>query len=158
MMFAQTTVEAPKYGASSREAQISVESVPAPTRKATVPKRVVDESAAGHEPARATLLGLVVLGPVLGRVARLLRRDRDLLRRDLARDDRDVDLVLVLAVDEDRRARLELAAEHEVGEGILDVALDRAAQRPGAHRRVVALLDQQLLRLVGQLDGHFVQR
>src|SRR5919197_4905352 len=138
MMFAQTTVEAPKYGASSREAQISVESVPAPTRKATVPKRVVEEIAAGHEPARATLLGPVVLGPVLGQVGRLLRRNRDLLRRDLARDDGDVDLVLVLTVDEDRRATLELAAEHGVGKRVLDVALDRPPQRPRAHRRVVA--------------------
>ena len=57
-----------------------------------------------------------------------------------------------LPVDEDRRAGLELAAEHEVRERVLDEALDRAAQRPGAHRRVVALVDEQLLRLVGQLD------
>src|SRR5438046_1189280 len=122
MMFAQTTVDAPKYGASSREAEISVESVPPPTKNATVPKRVVEEIA-GQEPARARLLG-VVGRLVLGRVARLLGRDRDLLRRDLARDDRDVDLVVVLAVDENRRARLELAAEHEVRQRVLDEALD----------------------------------
>ena len=75
-----------------------------------------------------------------------------------AGDDRDVDLVLglALAVDQDRRAGLELAAEHEVGERILDEALDRAAQRAGAHRRVVALLDQQLLRLLGELDAGLV--
>jgi hypothetical protein len=37
MMFAHTTVEAPNEGASSREAEISVASVPAPTRNATSP-------------------------------------------------------------------------------------------------------------------------
>src|SRR5215210_974054 len=35
MMFAQTTVELPKYGASNREAAISIASVPAPARKTT---------------------------------------------------------------------------------------------------------------------------
>jgi hypothetical protein len=46
--------------------------------------------------------------------------------------DLDLDLVVrvALLVDEDRRAGRDLAAEHEVGERILDVALDRAAQRP----------------------------
>ncbi len=39
MMFAHTNVEAPKYGASRREAQISVASVAPPTRKATTPRR-----------------------------------------------------------------------------------------------------------------------
>src|SRR5207247_7868545 len=66
---------------------------------------------------------------------RLVRRDGDLLwlgRR--AFDDRDFDqrLVrtgLVSAVDHDRRAFLELPAEHEVRERVLDQALDRAAQR-----------------------------
>ena len=52
----------------------------------------------------------------------------------------------------------ERAAEDEVGERILDAALDRAAQRPGAHRRVVALLDEQLLRVVGELDRRLVLR
>src|SRR5207302_4102035 len=86
---------------------------------------------------------------------RLLGRHGHLLGRYLARDERDVDLVAGLAVfgpraaDEDRGAGLELASEHEVGQRILDEALDRAAQRPGAHRRVVALVDEQLLRLVG---------
>ena len=90
---------------------------------------------------------------------RLLRRDRDLLGRDVGRKDDDVHVLgVALAADEDRRAGLELAAEHEVGERVLDEALDRAAQRPGAHRRVVALLDEQLLRLVRQLDRDLVQR
>jgi hypothetical protein len=39
MMFAQTIVEFPKYGASSREAAISVASVPAPPVKTTAPSR-----------------------------------------------------------------------------------------------------------------------
>jgi hypothetical protein len=39
MMFAQTIVELPKYGASSREAAISVASVPAPAVKTTRPRR-----------------------------------------------------------------------------------------------------------------------
>src|SRR5512133_2887211 len=89
----------------------------------------------------------------------LLRRDGDLLGRDLARDDGHVDLFgLALAGDENRRARLERATEDEVRERILDHALDRAAQRAGAHRRVVALLDEQLLRLVRQLDRDVVRR
>jgi hypothetical protein len=39
MMLAQTMVELPKYGASSREAAISVASVPAPAVKTTTPRR-----------------------------------------------------------------------------------------------------------------------
>src|SRR2546430_664012 len=39
MMFAQTIVELPKYGASSRDAPISVASVPVPARKTTIPSR-----------------------------------------------------------------------------------------------------------------------
>src|SRR5690242_634357 len=84
-------------------------------------------------------------------VRRLLRRNGDLLRRDLAGDDGHVDLLrIALAGHEDRRAGLERAAEHEVGERILDHALDRAAQRPGAHGGVVTLLDEELLGLVRQ--------
>src|SRR6266699_3054854 len=39
MMFAQTIVELPKYGASSRDAPISVARVPVPARKTTIPRR-----------------------------------------------------------------------------------------------------------------------
>ena len=46
--------------------------------------------------------------------------------------------------------------QHLVGERVLDVALDRAAQRPGAHRRVPALVDQQLLRLLVELQLQLV--
>ena len=49
-------------------------------------------------------------------------------------------------------ARHELALEHEVGQRVLDVALDRPAQRAGAHRRVPALLDEEVLRALGQLE------
>src|SRR5919197_276951 len=149
MMFAQTTVEAPKKGASRREAEISVARVAPPTSSATSPSltwRVTDTFYRGSGRGRG----------LLGRIARLVRRDRDLLGRDLARNDRDVDLVLVLAIDEDRRAGAELAPEDEVGQRVLDVALDRAAQRPGAHRRVVALLDEELLRGVRELDRGLV--
>src|SRR5712691_9293819 len=73
---------------------------------------------------------------VLARGERLLRRNRHLLRRHLARNEGDVDLfarlpVLVrLAADEDRRAGLDRAPEYVVRERVLDEALDRAAQRP----------------------------
>src|SRR5438105_3948374 len=100
-------------------------------------------------------------GALLGGVARGglgLRGSADggRLRGRHGRDHLDVDLFLVLALDDDRRARRHRAAEDEVGERILDQALDRTAQRPGAHRRVVALLDEHFLRLQGQLDRHLV--
>src|SRR4029453_10950671 len=47
MMFAQTTVELPKDGAGSREAAISVASVPAPAVKTTTPNRRRLTAAAG---------------------------------------------------------------------------------------------------------------
>ena len=52
----------------------------------------------------------------------------------------------------------ELAAEDEVGERVLDQALDRTAQRSCPHRRVVALLDEQLSGIVGELDDRSVFR
>src|ERR671931_2711854 len=107
MMFAQTTVEAPKKGASRREAEISVARVAPPTSSATSPSltwRVTDTFYRGSDRGRGLLGRLARLVVVLaGRIARLVRRDRDILGRDLARNDRDVDLVLVLAIDEDRR-------------------------------------------------------
>src|SRR5439155_7192038 len=162
MMFAQTKVEAPKYGASSREAEISVDRVPPPTTNATRPNSSVDASSRTRAGASAALAtspvyeGLLVVLVVVGRVPRLVGRNRDLLGRDLTRDDRDVDLVLVLAVDEDGRAGLERAAEDEVGQRILDEALDRPAERPGAHRRVVTLLDEELFGRLGELDRGLV--
>ena len=55
-------------------------------------------------------------------------------------------------VDDHGRARRHLGAQDEVGERILDEALDRAPQRPGAHRRIPALLDEQVLGLLGELE------
>src|SRR5438309_9737533 len=79
---------------------------------------------------------------LVGSVGRLFRRHGDLFGRYLARDHGHVDLFgLALARDEDRRARLERAAEDEVRERVLDHALDRAAERPCAHRRGIAPLD-----------------
>ena len=39
-------------------------------------------------------------------------------------------------------------AQHEVRQRVLDVALDRPAERTGTHRRVPALLDQEVLGLL----------
>src|SRR5947209_19492448 len=84
-----------------------------------------------------------------------LRADADGLALALRRRDGDLDLgllaVLVLAVDLDGRAGLHVArAQHLVGERILDVALDRTAERTGSHRGIPTLLDQQVARVVGQ--------
>src|SRR5919202_1662819 len=94
---------------------------------------------------------LVVLGRAFGLFAAFLAgRHRHLLRLGRgAWDERDVDFVLVLAGDEDGRVRRQRAAEDEVGERVLDEALDRAPERPRAHGRVVALLDEEVLRVVG---------
>ena len=47
-----------------------------------------------------------------------------------------------------------LAVEDLLGEHVLDLALDRAAQRPGAEHRVEATRRQQLLGRLGQLERH----
>src|SRR5918992_5108331 len=66
MMFAQTIVELPKYGARRREAAISVASVPAPPMNTTTPRRV-----------RLTVVGTGLLRlPVANRLWRSRRRDR----------------------------------------------------------------------------------
>ena len=49
---------------------------------------------------------------------------------------------------------LELAVENLLRQHVLDLPLDRAAQRPGAERRVVALLRQQRLRRGRELQAH----
>src|ERR1035441_3297231 len=64
-------------------------------------------------------------------------------------------LALLLAlgrVDHDGRAGGQLLAEDEVGERVLDVALDRPTQWAGAHGGVPALFDQQVLGGLGQLE------
>src|SRR5439155_13612274 len=69
-------------------------------------------------------LGKLLASPALGADA-----DRRLLLLGL--DDRQAHLAVLLGggVDYDGRAGRDLFAQHEVGERVLDVALDRAAQR-----------------------------
>jgi hypothetical protein len=57
MMFAQTIVELPKYGASRRDAAISVASVPAPPVKTRMPRRerLTDLAAAAGADVAASL-------------------------------------------------------------------------------------------------------
>ena len=49
---------------------------------------------------------------------------------------------------------LQLVEQDPLGQRVLDLALDGAAQRPGTQHRVVALLRQELLGVVGQLQAH----
>ncbi len=112
----------------------------------------------GERARRRSRLVLLVL-----RFVRLVRRHGHRLGGDLALDDPHLDLWLVgpwvgATVDKDRRALGQLATEDEVRKRVLDQALDRAEQRPGAHRRVVALLDEELLRLLRELDRCAVHR
>src|SRR4051794_32790102 len=65
----------------------------------------------------------------------------------------DVAVVALLRdLDHHRPARHELALEHEVGQRVLDVALDGPAQRTGAHGRVPALLDEEVLGALRELE------
>ena len=48
----------------------------------------------------------------------------------------------------------QLAEEDLLREHVLDLALDRAAQRPGTQDRVVAPLGEQVLGRAGELDAH----
>src|SRR6266487_240619 len=61
---------------------------------------------------------------------------------------------VALAVDEDDLAGAQLVEQDPLGQRVLDLALDGPAQRPGAQHRVVALLGQELLGVVGQLQAH----
>src|SRR3712207_4340021 len=56
-------------------------------------------------------------------------------------------------VDRYRVAGVELAADDPAGERVLDVPAYRPRERPGAELRVVALLCEELLGRVGDLDG-----
>src|SRR5207245_1625315 len=64
------------------------------------------------------------------------RGGRGLLERELA----------VLGVDHDRVALAELVLEQALRQRVLDLALDRALQRPGAVSRIPAGIRDQLLR------------
>src|SRR5699024_7887907 len=57
-------------------------------------------------------------------------------------------------VDRHVLATLEVAVEDPLGELVLDVALDGAAQRPGAEHRVVAAFGHQVVCRLGELDVH----
>src|ERR1700722_19628596 len=72
----------------------------------------------------------------------------------LGLDDRELDLALCLrvGVHHDGGAGSQLLAQHEIGEWVLDVALDRTAQRARAHRGIPALVDKQILGGLRQLQ------
>src|SRR4051794_22361028 len=94
---------------------------------------------------------------VVHRLALALLAAADADRRGLLGrlDDRELDLFLGALgrrLDQDGRARRELGPQDEVGQRVLDVALDRPAQRAGAHRGVPALLDQEVLRRLGEVQ------
>ena len=66
----------------------------------------------------------------------------------------DVEVEVVVAdADGDAGVLGELLAEQLLGEGVLDVLLDGAAEGPGAELGAVALLDEEALGLGGELDG-----
>src|SRR6478672_1243557 len=58
-----------------------------------------------------------------------------------------------LGVDHDRLAGAELLPQDLLRHRVLDQALDGTAQRPGTERRVVALLREEVLGAVRQLDA-----
>src|SRR4051812_46114814 len=91
------------------------------------------------------------------RLARTGRCDRWRVggdRLDLAAEGELLAVVGGLGVDDDDLAGLELAVEDLLGQDVLDVALDRPAQRSGAQHRVVTLLREQPLGVVRHLDRH----
>ena len=61
---------------------------------------------------------------------------------------------LGVRVDHDRRARLVLAEQEVLGEDVLDQVLDRPAERTRAECRVLAELDDVVLRRLGDLEAH----
>src|SRR4029079_18709063 len=61
--------------------------------------------------------------------------------------------VVAFGVDNDGFARVEFLPQDLLGQRVLDEALDRTAQRPGAERGVVTLLRQHELGVVGELEA-----
>ena len=59
-----------------------------------------------------------------------------------------------LESDADLSARRDLTEEDPLGELVLDHGLDGPAQRAGAHRRVIALLREELTGRLGDVQGH----
>src|SRR4051812_38072442 len=123
----------------------------------------VGQSGCGAAPYLRLRIAVRRRGGGLGDVARALRavllllaagaadRGRHLLRLAHRQGHLGVG-ALRGALDHDGRAGGELRAQDEVRERVLDVALDRAAQGTGAHGRVPALLDEQLLGRLGELQ------
>src|SRR5690606_23613138 len=70
----------------------------------------------------------------------------------ISRDEGELVLAFLMA-DLDDLARVELVAQDRLAEGVLDVVLDRPAERPGAEVGVVALLDEVILGAGVQLQG-----
>src|SRR3954463_5653988 len=91
-----------------------------------------------------------------------LRADAHRGRLGLGLDDREPHVLVLVALGrrlhEHGAALDELRAQHEVGERVLDVALDRPAQRARAHRRVPALLDQEVLGPLRELQLEIAPR
>src|SRR4029450_1397362 len=59
-----------------------------------------------------------------------------------------------LDIDDDDLAGLELAKKDLLRQGVLDLPLDRAAQRPGAEHGVESMVSKQFLRRLGELETH----
>src|SRR5919199_296896 len=93
-------------------------------------------------------------GAVLGGAGRLDRRGVGQLRLLRTPEGEHGPPALALDVPDDDLAGLELAVEDLLGQGVLDVALDRAAQRAGPQDGVVALRRQQHLGRGRELDAH----
>src|SRR4051812_775423 len=111
--------------------------------------------AVGRRARRDRLAGRLVAAVLLA--AGAADRGRHLLR--LLHRQRHLGVRAVrCALDHDGRARRELGPQHEVGQRVLDVALDRPAKRAGAHRWVPALLDEQVLGVLGELELQFALR
>ena len=50
-------------------------------------------------------------------------------------------------------AALELAEQHFIGKRLLDIFLNEAGHGPCAHLLVIAMLDEPLAGILGELDG-----
>ncbi len=101
------------------------------------------EAARPLRAGRGRVPAVVVLGGAAA--GRLERRRGDALHRP----EHDV---VAFGVDDDRLAGLELLPEDLLRERVLDHALDRPPQRTSAELRVVALLGEQQLGLVRELE------
>ncbi len=110
----------------------------------------------GQPLSRLTPGGLRLLAQVrAGAAGRLLdRRDVGEGRLLLTPEGEGLGVALALGVHDHDVTGAQLAEEDLLRQRVLDLALDRATQRTRAQHRVVALLGQQLLGGLGQLDAH----